>query len=407
MSEYLSSLGISINRTKSYAAAAAIMTGLLIASPGASAAGQEDEHNQGDHQTFSEFAYTVNSQYGTNFSGYQINIFTGKLTALPGSPYAPGSYLPKYAVLSGIAIDTKDRFLYSSAVGGESLPPDVFLGFSIGANGALTPLPTVAGLGTFQSLAVDPSNRFLYGSGGFEAGVAGYSINAATGLLTPVPGSPFDVGTTTTQLILDPTGKFVYVEDFFPSTLLGFKISPATGTLTPIPGSPFPGVYGPVTVDPTGRFLYAFEQNFSTGDLNINEYFINNRTGAVTLSPHSPFSAPAGVAEAVVDPSGRFLYVAVNLLTDGQGSNEIVEFCIDPVNGSLTPLPSSPVPLATRSTGLTVDPSGGFVYVTLDDSTIKGYSIDQRNGALRALPGPALPTGTGPTGLVVGAFIHR
>jgi 6-phosphogluconolactonase len=109
----------------------------------------------------------------------------------------------------------------------------------------------------------------------------------------------------------------------------------------------------------------------------------------------------------VVDPSGRFLYVAVNLLTDGQGSNEIVEFCIDPVNGSLTPLPSSPVPLATRSTGLTVDPSGGFVYVTLDDSTIKGYSIDQRNGALRALPGPALPTGTGPTGLVVGAFIHR
>jgi 6-phosphogluconolactonase len=316
--------------------------------------------------------------------------------------------LPKFAVLSGIAIDTKDRFLYSSAVGGESLPPNVFLGFSIGANGVLTPLPTAAGLGTFQSLAVDPSNRFLYGSGGFEAGVGGFSINAATGLLTPVPGSPFDAGTTTDQLIIVPTGRFVYVEDFFAQALLGFKISPATGTLTPIPESPFAGVYGPVTVDPTGRFLYAFEQIFNgTGAVNINEYIINHRTGALTLSHDSPFSAPAGAAEAVVDPSGRFLYVAVNLLSDGQGSNEIAGFFIDPFTGSLTPLPCSPVPLATRSTSLTVDPSGGFVYVTLDDSTIKGYSIDRRSGDLRALPGPPLPTGTGPTGIVVGASIHR
>jgi hypothetical protein len=61
MSEYLSSLGISINRVKSYVVAGAIMTGLFIASPGASAAGQEDAHDQGDHRTFSEFAYVVNS----------------------------------------------------------------------------------------------------------------------------------------------------------------------------------------------------------------------------------------------------------------------------------------------------------------------------------------------------------
>jgi 6-phosphogluconolactonase len=162
-----------------------------------------------------------------------------------------------------------------------------------------------------------------------------------------------------------------------------------------------------MAVDPTGRFLYVFEENFEApGGVNIYEYIINNRTGAVTLSPDSPFSAPAGVADAVVDPSGRFLYVAVNLLTDG-GSYEIVGFFIDPLTGSLTPLRSSPVPLAAESTGLTVDPSGRFVYVTLEDSTITGYSIDRRSGALRALPGPPLPTGTGPTGIVVGAFIHR
>ena len=407
MSEHLSNLGISVDRLKSYVAAAAIITGLLFASRGVCAAAQQgDPLDRGSNQPFGEFAYVVNSIYGDDFSGYRMNIFTGELTQLPGSPFPPGPYYPEYAAVNGVAIDSKDRFLYSTSASAEGSFSSLILGFSIEANGALTPLPSAAGGagGTLMSLAVDPSDRFLYAAGP-EAGIVGYSINAATGLLTPVPGSPFDGGTLVGSVTVDPTGRFVYVPQLLGPGLLGFKIDAATGALTPIPGSPFTGVFGHVTVDPTGRFLYAFE---GIGGVDINEYFIDHRTGALTLSPRSPFAAPVGVAGAAVDPNGRFLYVLDSNGVDTQGSNQVVGFLINPFTGGLTRLPSSPVPTGPGPSALTVDPTGRFVYVTnLGDNTVSGYAIEPRSGALRPLRGSPVPTGNGPTAIAVGAFIGR
>src|ERR1700733_12748535 len=145
MSEHLSSLGISVSRLKSYLASAAIVTGLLFAGRGVCAAAvQGDAHDQGSNQTFSEFAYVVNSIYGDDFSGYRMNIFTGELTPLPGSPFAPGPYYPKYAAVNGVAIDSKDKFLYSTSADADT-NTSLILGFSIAAHGALTPLSSEAG----------------------------------------------------------------------------------------------------------------------------------------------------------------------------------------------------------------------------------------------------------------------
>ena len=408
MSEHFSNLGISVNRVKAYIAAAAVMTVLVLTARGVCAAAvQNDPHDQANDsdQIFSEFAYVVNGIYGGDFSGYRMNIFTGELTPLPGSPFAPGPYFPEYAQVVGVAIDTRDRFLYSAAVGGVTFPGNVILGFSIGANGVLTPLPSAATTGgPFESLAVDPSNRFLYTTGPYT-GIVGFSINAATGLLTSVPGGSFDTGGVLVGTIIDPAGRFVYVRDFLASALLGFKINPATGALTQIPGSPFAGVSGAVVIDPTGRFLYAFE---GIGGVNINEYTIDNRTGALTLSPRSPFAAPVGVVDAVVDPTGRFLYALDSTALDTQASNRIVGFFINPFTGGLTRLPSAPIPTGSDPGGLTVDPTGRFVYVANEgDNTVSEYAIEPWSGALQPLPGSPVPTGSGPTGIAVGAFISH
>ena len=46
-----------------------------------------------------------------------------------------------------------------------------------------------------EILHIDPTNPFLYVRNGSAGTVTGLVLNAATGELTPMPGSPFFVGT--------------------------------------------------------------------------------------------------------------------------------------------------------------------------------------------------------------------
>lgn len=66
-------------------------------------------------------------------------------------------------------------------------------------------------------------------------------IDASTGALSPVPGSPFATDTLSVEVAVDPSGKFVYVANGDPpaNNISAFAIDPSTGALTPVPGSPF------------------------------------------------------------------------------------------------------------------------------------------------------------------------
>jgi 6-phosphogluconolactonase (cycloisomerase 2 family) len=62
------------------------------------------------------------------------------------------------------------------------------------SNGTLT-LASTVGAGTFPlSIVVDPLGEFVYAANENSANVSVYSVNAATGALTPVAGSPFAAG---------------------------------------------------------------------------------------------------------------------------------------------------------------------------------------------------------------------
>src|SRR5579875_3330294 len=76
-----------------------------------------------------------------------------------------------------------------------------------------------------------------------------------------------------------PCGEFAYVANFARSnSLTGFRIDPATGVWTPIEGSPFPAGDSTVAVavDPRGRFAYATSAN------GILAYRIDPQSGALT-----------------------------------------------------------------------------------------------------------------------------
>src|SRR2546429_9681551 len=91
---------------------------------------------------------------------------------------------------------------------------------------------------------MDPLGQFL-----FIANARGNTyvnrIDPSTGALAPVPGSPFAVGGDN-SITADPTGRFVYMPRgrFWPTgpyslCIVATGLDPTTGILTPIPGSTF------------------------------------------------------------------------------------------------------------------------------------------------------------------------
>jgi hypothetical protein len=184
------------------------------------------------------------SESATGVLGYGIGANGGGLSLLPSNPFAIGSCF----CIRPMAIAPNGHFLYQSAPG-----LNVVLGYSVdastGALSALTGNPTAA-TGA-DSIVIDPTSSFLYVSDDTDIALLAYSINSTTGALTPLPGSPYPTGGEPncvecsflpTFVSIDLSGKYVYVQSEFTissSIISAFSINAANGSLTPVPGSPF------------------------------------------------------------------------------------------------------------------------------------------------------------------------
>jgi len=268
-------------------------------------------------------------------------------------------------------------------------------GFAVdNATGVLTPVPgsPFAAGGGPQSIAVDPAGKFVYTANRGSNDISGYTINPTTGALTPVPGSPFATGNVPLAITVDSTGRFVYAGNFALGKVFEYAIDATTGALTPIPGSPVQGTGTTfsLTSDPTGRFLYAanvFEPS------SVSAFTINQSTGA--LSFITTFPTGAFAFSVAVDPTGKFVYTA------NGNDNNVSGFTINPATGVLTPIPGSPFPAESLPVFVTADPAGKFLYVvnTVSDS-VSVYTIDAATGVL-ASTGPSFPTELRPNAMVV------
>jgi 6-phosphogluconolactonase len=261
---------------------------------------------------------------------------TGTLTPLPGSPFPLGPL----SFAAGLAVNSTAQVLYVSDAGKiDALQAD--------AMGALTPIlgsPFLGG-GTLY-LTVDPLNRFVFASDDAPPGnIAAFTIGS-TGVLTAVPGSPFAtvpgyVGTTRpSQVVTDATGSFVYTGLMATAQVAAFSVDASSGALTPVPGSPFPAGNNPLSLASVNNFLYV--SNFTDG--TISGYRISPTTGALTALAGSPFAIHGG--PLVASSLGGFLYTT--------GSGGLMAFSINPQTGALTQIGSA-VPYA-EATMLTFVP---------------------------------------------------
>ena len=378
------------NSVASWTSKALITAGFLIALIGCGSGGSSTQLSPPPAPQ--QYVYAAN--YNSNdVSAYVINSSTGALTPIPGSPFNTAGGQANQGQTGSVAVDPSGKFVYVSS----TQPSPEISAYAINAStGALTPIPGspfAAGAGPGQ-LAIDPSGKFLfeaneYSTASGSGGVFVFTINSSTGALTTVAGSPF-AAESLIGFAVHPSGKFLYAVDFYTPTVEAFTIDQTTGVLTSIPGSPFPAGNSPykMTVDPSGKFAYITDQVGGT----ILAFTIDSATGALTAVSGSPFGAD-GSFGITVDPSDKYLYVGFGSGVEG--------FSIDAATGALTPL-ASLFPAGVNAVGIAVDPSDKFVYVTnLTSNNISAYTFDATSGALTPISGSPYAAGNGPVSVVV------
>jgi len=289
-----------------------------------------------------KFAYVANFN-SNNISAYTINASSGVLTPVSSSPFAAGT------APNSMAVDPSGRFAYVANLGSANISA-----YTIDAStGALTlivgsPYPTGAKTEPI-SVAVDPTGQFVYvankATDGLDGSIFAYTIDAGTGALTPITGSPFTtLGSEPFAVTVDPSGKFAYMAAGLGQTVWAFDISATTGALTEV-GLPIAEGAIPValTVDPLDRVVYVADVNTN----NMTIYAFNATTGALNLSTRSSIGAVAGPFSIAVDASAKFVYAAT------AGTNDVQVYSGDPTNGTLTSITGSPFPAGTNPLSVT------------------------------------------------------
>jgi 6-phosphogluconolactonase len=145
-------------------------------------------------------------------------------------------------------------------------------------------------------VVVDPEGKFVFAANFGDSTISVFSIGKKSGALTEVSGSPFAAQGSSDELTIDPMGHFLYAANdgsTGPSGVGAFSINRKTGALSPVPGSPF--VTGTsstsstsgVTIDPMNHFLFGANENGNT----ISVFSIDKKTGVLTEISGSPFTA--------------------------------------------------------------------------------------------------------------------
>jgi 6-phosphogluconolactonase (cycloisomerase 2 family) len=175
--------------------------------------------------------------------------------------------------------------------------------------------------------------------------------------------------------------------------IFAFRFDAGTGTASQVFGSPFVAITSAnvaasnssVLVYPTGRFIYAANQNINS----ISRFTIDATTGALTeVFPRTPLvnsSGAVGLSPAMMtmDSAGKYLFVA------NQITNDIWVFSIAS-SGALTFVSSAP--LAATPLGMTLSASGNLLYVPVPIfSAVYAFSVS--SGTLTQVGTPFVVAG--------------
>ncbi|MGC2744282.1 MAG: hypothetical protein WA672_13905, partial [Candidatus Angelobacter sp.] len=249
-----------------------------------------------------------------SITSFQINRATGILTRVAGSPFPTSLTLDSCQGIS-LAATPDGNFLFASSNG-------QIQSFTIGAGGALTPFVNpLTGTSITSNccspnagMVISPNGQFLATSN--QTSVSMFTINA--GALTQVTGSPFaktgsgslsglDFSCAADRLYAgEATGSPALADAWTVDNSVGTTTS---GLLTPVPGTPFTSSGNNsnlVLYSPDNTLLFQsnqFTNSVNSFTVNPDGSLVNVGKFGTTAQVHTP----AGMA---TDATGTFLYVA-------------------------------------------------------------------------------------------------
>lgn len=281
---------------------------------------------------------------------YFIDRANGYIFPVPGAPFAVNRSV------TAVAVHPNGTLIFATR--DEETTGDGIAVFELQSNGSLQPAPESpysTQIGP-QALVVDPSGKFLYVAD-WSGYIDAFAINTSTSSLTPLPGSPLQINSssscggvaqTNPNDILDLSGKYLYTSDLWGSEISGYSIS--GGTLNEMSGSPYClNTASALAVDGTGKFLYARNSD-NSGYIHISIYSISSN-GALTFIKQIGTEANQIGCQGPLrtDATGNYLYTGAcaNVLP---GFNGLAAYSINHTTGDLTELPTSPYLYPVKST---------------------------------------------------------
>jgi len=194
------------------------------------------ERQEGPH------AHSINLDAGNQFAFaadlgldkilvYRFDAATGKLTpnAPPAALIAPGSG-PRH-----FAFHPSGRFAYVI----NELGSTITVFWYDAESGVLSTIQTIStvprdfkGTNYPAEVVVHPSGKFVYGSNRGHDSIAVFSVDAATGRLSPQGHEPTQ-GKNPRNFAVDPTGNYLLAANQDTDTVVVFRLDPSTGRLKP------------------------------------------------------------------------------------------------------------------------------------------------------------------------------
>ena len=180
-----------------------------------------------------------------------------------------------------------------------------------------------------------------------QGAIQGYNMQFdssgnATGVLQPIPGSPFCAGVSPSAITASPeqpNSRAVYVTDSAQNQVIPYRIvtpnpsgaqPPNIGALTTLSSGPVATGVGPagIVAEPRGQYVYVSNRFGPT----VSGFAVNQGTnGLSALSTGGTVGTQAPPGCVIVEPAlARFVYTA------NFADNSINGFVLDPNNGALS-----------------------------------------------------------------------
>ena len=267
-------------------------------------------------------------------------------------------------------------------------------------SGQLTEMRLAAETENPSFLAIDPSQRFLYGVNEVQkyknessGGISAFAIDRANGKLSLL-NEVASGGADPCYVALDKTGKYVLVANYTGGSVAVFPVR-ADGALNERSAFVQHSGSGPnkerqegphahwIETTPDNRFAIA-------SDLGLDElvvYRFDASNGALTANdpPFAKVEAGAGPRHLAFHPNGKLAYVVNEL----QSTVSVLSY--DSADGRLSPLQTiSTLPKDFSAENTTAEiqlhPNGKFLYASnRGHDSIAAFAIDPQKGTLRLI----------------------